>query len=199
MLDSWEFVYKAFEYTLKVHNHPIPSQELVNQAMGKPLKDFYKFFFPNQDIEIYAQTHHEYQKDKISLNKLFPDVESVLKKLKQRGFVIGVISNRTKASLLQSISLAQIDEYIDIVVSAQDVERAKPDKEHVLQALSKLKVKPKEAILVGDTDADILAGKNAGVKTVGVTYGFLGDEIKKFEPDFVIDDLEELLSILKLS
>ena len=43
---------------------------------------------------------------------------------------------------------------------------------------------------------DILAGKNAGVKTVGATYGFLGKDIKKLKPDFVIDDLGELIDII---
>ncbi len=73
----------------------------------------------------------------------------------------------------------------------------KPHKDHPLKALEILEVDRKDAILVGDTDKDILAGKNAGIKTVGVTYGWIGEEIKKSQPDFVIDDIEELLDILR--
>lgn len=51
--------------------------------------------------------------------------------------------------------------------------------------------------MVGDTGYDILAGKSAGVKTIGVTFGFEGEKIKDHNPDFVINKLEELLPLLK--
>ena len=60
------------------------------------------------------------------------------------------------------------------------------------------KLKNKETVIVGDTENDILAGKAAGIKTVGVTYGWIGKDIKKANPDFVIDNIEELLKVLKL-
>ncbi|MBI2599516.1 HAD-IIIA family hydrolase [Candidatus Daviesbacteria bacterium] len=220
LLDSWDFVYKAFEYTLKLHKHPLPSKEIINKVMGKPLMEFYKFvlqtspknesssnesssldeelFLVDQRVELYAKTHREYQVNKIDLNRLFPNVKSVLKKLKLKGYVIGVVSNRSRGSLLKSIDLAKISKYIDIVVSVQDVKNPKPHKEHVLTALKKLKVKAENAYMVGDTDADILAGKNAGVKTIGVTYGFIGKDIKKFKPDFIIDNMKELMQVLKM-
>ncbi len=71
--------------------------------------------------------------------------------------------------------------------------------QNVLTALKRLKVDPKNAYMVGDTKDDILAGKSAGVKTIGVTYGFAGKSIKDHNPDFVIDDLEEIINVLKYS
>ena len=50
--------------------------------------------------------------------------------------------------------------------------------------------------MVGDSEVDVYAGKNAGTKTVGVTYGFHGEHIAKTHPDYVIDDIEELLKIV---
>ncbi len=51
--------------------------------------------------------------------------------------------------------------------------------------------------MIGDASVDIEMGKNAKVKTVGVTYGFGGQGIKNSSPDFVIDDIENLLDILR--
>jgi len=50
--------------------------------------------------------------------------------------------------------------------------------------------------MVGDTEVDIRAGKNAGVRTVAATYGFGGPDVVKHNPDFVIDDIEDLLALI---
>ena len=66
----------------------------------------------------------------------------------------------------------------------------------LIDATQKLEASKSEVIMVGDTAIDILAAKGAGIKSVGVTYGFLGPEISKLEPDFVIDSLGGLLQVL---
>ncbi len=144
-----------------------------------------------------AQTHHNFQNDKFGIGKTFPKVKQTLKALKDLGFLIGAVSNRTKESLNESLKLAQIYKYFDAIVTPEDVENPKPSKEHPLKALEILKVKPQNAYMVGDTGYDIKAGKSAGTKTIGVTYGFEGKKIKDHNPDFVIDNLEELFKILK--
>ncbi len=111
--------------------------------------------------------------------------------------MIGVVSNRTKNSLHTTLKKAKLSEFIDVVLSAEDVAHPKPNKEHVLKTLELLRVNPKDTILVGDTDMDILAGKNAKVQTVGVTYGFAGKSIKDYNPDFVINKIEEILKIIQ--
>ncbi len=51
--------------------------------------------------------------------------------------------------------------------------------------------------MIGDMEMDIEAGKNAKIQTIGVTYGFLGKDIARHHPDYVIDDIEDLFKILK--
>ena len=50
--------------------------------------------------------------------------------------------------------------------------------------------------MVGDTEADILAGKSAGTKTIGVSYGFHGAKIAESYPDFVVEDITAIISII---
>ena len=200
LIDTWDFVIGAFKYTLNFHNHPQPADKVIKSFMGKPLLEFYKAAFPNiQDATQFAKTHHDYQVDKFDLGKPFPKVKQTLKKIKTQGIFIAAVSNRTKNSLHKSLKIAKIDQYFDLVVSAEDVKNPKPHKEHLMKALKHFKVSPKNAFMVGDTDHDIMAGKNAGTKTIGVTYGFFGQSIKETNPDFVIDDMKELLGVLKLS
>lgn len=196
ILDAWDFVIGAFKYTVEFHGLKKPAEKVLKSARGKPLLDFYQTAFPNLDPKILAKTHDDFQKDKFDRHKLFPKAKNLLKKLKKRGFLLAAVSNRTRVSLQLSLKIVGIDKYFDLVLSAEDVANPKPHKDHLLLALKHFQVSPKNAFMVGDTDHDIMAGKNAGVRTVGVTFGFWGKSIKETKPDYIIDDLTELEEIL---
>lgn len=197
LIDSWDFVFGAVKFALKKHGHTISEEVIVSAMGGRSLLDYYKFLLPKADWEEIAKSHHEYQQDKFDLGKPFKGAKKVLKKLKSQGFLMGAVSNRTRESLRTTLEKAKFDEFFEIVVSAEDVKNPKPHPEHVLAALTHLKVESGSSYLIGDTRHDILAGKSAGVKTVGVSYGFEGKKIRDYNPDFVIDDLEEILKVLK--
>ncbi len=196
IIDSWDFIFGAVKYTLKKHGHDISEEVLVSAMGGRSLLDYYKFLLPKADWEEIAKSHNEFQQDKFDLGKPFPGAKKLLKKLKLQGYLMGAVSNRTRESLKITLDRAEFSHFFDIAVSAEDVKNPKPHPEHVLAALTYLKVEPKNSFMIGDTQHDIEAGKNAGVKTIGVTYGFLGKDIKDHNPDFVIDNLEELLRVV---
>ncbi len=78
-------------------------------------------------------------------------------------------------------------------VTSDDVTATKPDPEGMHKVLQELGVKPEEAIMVGDLEADITAGKQAGVLSVGISHGFgTVDELTKAGADKVVKDLAEL-------
>lgn len=195
LLDTFEFVFSAVRYTLEKHRLSA-SEELIIASAGKPLVEYYKAILPYENFEELAQTHRDYQEDKHDLAKPFPGVKEVLQTLKKRGLKIAGVSNRSKESLVKSLKLAGLYQYFDAIVSAEEVENPKPHPEHLLKALALLGVEKKSALMVGDTEKDILAGRGAQVKTAGVTYGWIGTEINKSNPDYVIEKIEDLLKIL---
>ncbi len=197
LLNSWDFIIDAMEYSLMQHGYPKPSKKQLNKAMGKPLIEFYQMLIPTADYSRLASTHHEFQKTKHYLIKPFPNTIKTLDSLKNSGFSLAAISNRMRESLLESLKTTGIFDYFDVIVSADDVESPKPHPDPLLMALKKLKVESNNSYMVGDTEQDVLAGQAAQVKTVGVTYGLLGHRIKKHRPDYVINDIGELLGILK--
>lgn len=196
LLDTYNFVFNAVKHSVKVHGYSYPAKEKIGLAMGKPILEFYEVLVPEADPSLLANTHIEFQRQNFHLAKPFQKTKKILKHLKNSGFLIGAVSNRLKESLLHTLKRAKLYDYFDVIISADDVVNAKPHPRHLLTALNKLEVKPENSYMVGDTDQDILAGKNAGVKTVGVTYGFLGPEIRKYNPDYLIDGIEELLEII---
>ena len=91
----------------------------------------------------------------------------------------------------------------DLVLTYDDTGSHKPDPKGFLMALERLKVTPDQAVIIGDwKERDILGGNKAGLHTVYARYG---DQYSKYadkmeigtaEPDFVVDDLLQLLDAL---
>lgn len=196
LLDTTELIYQAYEHSLKTHGHRVIKRDTMALSIGKSLEDCYLDFSPNGDILVLSKTHNEFQIKNAHLAELFPDTINTLTKLKSLGFRMIGITNRGRASGVLSIKHTGLDKFLEFVLYRDDVKKLKPDPEPVLLALKKLKIQKDEAIMVGDSFVDIECGQNAGVKTVGVTYGFGGEHIKNLSPDFLIDKLSELAGLM---
>lgn len=196
LLNTTELIYQAFEHSLKTHGHKVVGRDKMGVSMGKSLEDCYLDFAPNGDILVLSKTHNEFQLKNPHLAEGFPDTIETLKKLRSLGFRMVGITNRWKSSGSLSVKHTGLDKFLEFVLYRDDVPKLKPNPEPILEALKRLKVGKDEAVMVGDTFADIECGRNAGVHTVGVTYGFGGEHIKNFEPDFLIDNLSELVKIV---
>jgi phosphoglycolate phosphatase len=75
----------------------------------------------------------------------------------------------------------------------------KPDPHGALVLLKEHGVTPEEAVMIGDSQNDVLTGNNAGMYSVGVTYGLSPESLKIHKPDVLIDHPTELLEVLGLA
>ncbi|MCH7923094.1 MAG: HAD-IA family hydrolase [Nitrospinae bacterium] len=126
----------------------------------------------------------------------YPGVEEVL-----RHFFatrpLAVITNKPEAfsrTILEGLGLAG---YFREILGYDSVERKKPHPEGILQVLQGWGAEPTRAVMVGDSDHDILAGKAAGTVTVAVAYGFKPpEELASLGPDYLIHDIRELIALV---
>ncbi len=78
-----------------------------------------------------------------------------------------------------------------------DVEKAKPDPEPLEKALAALGSSKETAMMVGDSEFDVLAGKNLGVPTAVVGWSIKGEEsIRTYEADYILSNMRDLLAIV---
>ena len=125
---------------------------------------------------------------------LFPHVRETLAELYARGYILTVASSRSSASLREFLSDMGVIDYISLILGADDVARAKPDPEPVLQTLRTLKIPASETLVVGDMPVDILMGARAGARTCAVTYGNASAaDLRAAGADVLIDDFAQLL------
>lgn len=196
LLDTREYIYLAVEHATRVHGFPTPTREHVGKAVGRMFDDFYEYVLGVKiDFSPIQKTHHEFQLAHPELSKAFPNVVETLRMLKLRGIKLGAVTNRRRKTAEPTLHAANLYELFDVSVCGDDIEFNKPDPRHLLSALESLHLPPEAAVMVGDTDIDIEAGRRAGTRTVRVTYGFEGENREK--ADFEIADFKELLSIVK--
>lgn len=197
LLDTTELIFRCYENTIAVHNLSPKTREEISVIFGKPLGECYQELFPNEDIGSLYETHLSFQEKNLHISKTFKNVVPTLRKLKNLGFKIAAVTIRSKRTSAKSLEMNDLTPYIDIIVSREDVIHPKPQPDGLVLALDYLKVSPEHTVMIGDTPVDIEAGKNAKIRTIGVTYGPLADVVKSANPDIVISDISEIISLLK--
>lgn len=105
----------------------------------------------------------------VALKKL-PYLDEVLTELKKKGYKLGIITN-TVTSREEHVRMAlrkiDVEKYFDAILTSVDVGHEKPDERIFMTALRKLRVKPNEAVMVGNRiGADIMGGNRMGMKTI---------------------------------
>lgn len=127
--------------------------------------------------------------------ELFHGVKEMLKELKQRGYILAIISNNHKDTITHDLKKNNVLQYFEHIFDITTGK--KPDTEQIIQCLNVTNTLPEEAVLVDDMDGGIIAAKKAKLKKViGVSYGFqpvkrlhLADVIVEY-PMQIIDVIE---------
>lgn len=137
-----------------------------------------------------------YSEHVIDYSEVYPHVRETLEKL--NGYKKAVISNKREYLSTKLLDKLDLLKYFDLVVGSDTTSEKKPSAMPVIYVLTKLGVNLHEAIMVGDSNYDIEAGKKAGVKTVAVTYGYREKQYL-MNADYMIDSFKELPAVLDIT
>jgi len=124
-------------------------------------------------------------------------VRGVLEALRGRGIRLAIVSFRRRELLKPLLSKMSWEQFFDVIITPEDVQRFKPDQDPFLKVAEVLKVRPEECIVIGDEPADILGGKAAGMRTIGVLTGMLDKTLlEELGPTSIIVSVAELEKLL---
>lgn len=118
-------------------------------------------------IELYYAKYMEHHTQLVAHNQ---EIHNLLLHLRKEGFQLGIVTGKARRSLDISLEALQMDDFFDVIITGDDVIKPKPDPEGLFKALSSLGTGPEDAVFIGDSDADIQAGIQAKVFTIGVQW-----------------------------
>jgi len=125
---------------------------------------------------------------------------SHLLEILSRRVKLGLVTMRhvPKKKVIEELARFHLAEYFQCIVTASDTNYPKPSPEALIECARQLNTSITECAVVGDSIADIRAGKNAGTKTVAVLSGiFSREELEKEKPDLILDSVKDLPDYLE--
>ena len=149
------------------------------------------------DVEYFIKVYKGLYFDFIDESELYPNVSEVLQELKRKNIKTGLLTTKGYDQAINLSEHFHIDKYLDEIKGRINGVAIKPAPDQFLEICKSQTCDPKFSMMVGDTELDILCGKNAGAATCAVSYGYRDvEEIKALEPDYLIDDLKEILDLI---
>jgi pyrophosphatase PpaX len=200
LADTLPICYYAFQNVFKVFDNKDLSEDEIKAMFGPSETGIIRENLTNinkdKAIElyytIYSTNHHQLVKPNNEINKL-------IRYLKDKGIKLGIVTGKARRSLDISLRALQMDNLFEVIITGDDVTKPKPHPEGIIKALSLLGVKNNEAMFIGDSDADIQAGKQANVYTAGVQWLPNYQTLEfKIEPDSIFNSVTEFINFLNI-
>ena len=146
----------------------------------------------NYDVEPDYQRFVEFYSGNIADgSEPFPGVVRLLERLRSVGFGLGVCTNKLEGLSVQLLDALDLSRHFGSVVGPDTLGVAKPDPRPFREAVARLGLVAPRAIMIGDSETDVLTARNAGVPVIGVPFGYTPRPVSEFGPDRMISHFDE--------
>lgn len=195
LADTGHDLADAVNYTRAHFNLPALAEATVYSHVGRGVEHLLRHALPERSASQFPAIMKvflaRYESHLLDRTQLYPQVCETLDYFQNKRRVL--VSNKIYRLAVQVVEGLGVAERFDAIFGGDSAAEKKPHPALLQAVLTRFQVAPELALMVGDSDIDIEAGRRAGVQTCGVTYG-LGDRAAMLaaEPDYVVDQLNDL-------
>ncbi len=200
LADTVELILRCYRHTMEVHlGAPLPDERWL-AGIGTPLAaQLREFARDAEEAAAMAETYATFQKTiHDQMVAPFPGAVEMVEELRHGGVAVGVVTSKRREMARRTLARCGFDGAYDVLVAADDVERAKPDPEPVLRALDQLGLTAaaKRTLFVGDSPFDLRSGRAAGTRTAAALWGPFRHEVLVAEAaDYYVNAPGEVLKL----
>ena len=204
IVDSAIMIVEGAIAAFRICGLPDPDPAKVRENIGKPLAIALDEYMPpgfnvtpNEISEAYRSWYAEQGRLGLQNEPLYPGVVELLKELKSNDWLIGIATNKSRIGLTNGLAKHNLSDMFDITLST-DENIAKPNPAMAIRAMNELGVEKKYCVMIGDTINDIGLGVNAGINSIGVTWGYNDKNLlSSAGADYLVDDAKQLSVLMK--
>ena len=192
-MDSAADICGAVETVLASRGRTEVPHEVLRSYIGRHLyEEFQELGFPHEDIDQMIVEYRAIYPARGHVNTcVYPGIAETMSRLGGRKSTATTKGTPTTRAVLEQFGLVRHFDH----VQGTDGFPAKPAPDVLLNAIEALGARLQDCLFVGDSPADMEAGRRAGIRTCAVAWGY-GDpkQLRKFEPDFWVNTPHELLA-----
>jgi phosphoglycolate phosphatase len=143
-----------------------------------------------------------YREHKLDHTTVYPGIGEALAKIQNSSNgmprKLAVLSNKPVVPSRAIVEALGLGRFFSQIYGGNSFATKKPDPEGARKLLGEYGVQPQHAVIIGDSHVDVETGRNAGMVTLGVTYGFAPHTLKDAPPDVLVDHPSELAQVFAL-
>ncbi len=179
------------------HLPPFPLEEVKPMIGGGALRLVERALLGRgvcgADLPAFAASYlRHYEADLTTQTVLYDGARELLERLRSEGRKLGLCSNKPHALTLETLRQLDLARYFSAVTGEQTGQAKKPDPAPLRYVLAALQTPPEDAVMVGDSEADIECARTAGVSAVLVSFGYSTIDVALLQADAVVTDLGSL-------
>jgi len=200
LIDSVRLILDSYHHTLACHGQEPCPDDFWLAGLGTPLRvQFRQWADDPVRLEAMIGTYREYNlAHHDSRVTAYPGVVEMVRALRQAGYRTGLVTSKNTPGAMRGLRLIGLEQEIEVIIGADDVENPKPHPEPVTLALARLGEPASSALYVGDSIHDMASGRAAGVETAAVLWGPFGRaHLECTAPDYWLETPDDLLRLLK--
>lgn len=208
LLNTLNDLHACINQTINHFGYASRSLEEIKSFVGNGIKQAIKLSLPNDVKEkdlnkIVEYFRYYYAEHMFDLTKPYDGILDLLKILKEKGYKLGVVSNKYDLAVKHLVK-NYFGEFVTIAVGESDKIRKKPEKDGIIKAIKELHSEINSAIFVGDSDVDIKTSQNADIPCISVLWGYRdkefliknGGKIYAEKPNDIIEIIEKKLYLI---
>lgn len=195
LFDSTGLIAQCIQNACRDVGTDVPTREQAAYVIGLGLRDALSHAAPAFPQERYPELAQAYRHHYLASQHqvvLFDGVLALLRALKERNHWLAVATGKSRKGLDEAIGSTSLQSIFDATRTADET-RSKPHPQMLLELMAELGTAPERSLMIGDTTHDLLMAANAGVPSVGVSFGAHDHEsFAAFDPLFVAHSVPEL-------
>lgn len=198
--DSVARISLCIQLAAKDHNLPVPEFNAAKEIIGLGLHEAIAQLFPQVSADMVARfsaTYSAHYRDQDQQPcKFFPGVLECLEQLRAQNYLLAVATGKSRAGLDRVLLATGLNDFFHDSRCADET-RSKPHPLMLQELLAEHRVRPEQAVMVGDTEFDMEMAVNAGVPRIAVSYGAHdAKRLDKFQPIACLDQFNDIVNHL---
>jgi HAD superfamily hydrolase (TIGR01549 family) len=192
-----DLIFESFRYISNKYFKKALTNEEIMSLFG-PTEDVILKEWSSGNYDKIRKDYYSFYKDNHYMADLYPGIKDILAYIKLKGVLLSIYTGKGREAAAITLKKLGIFEYFDMIMTGDDVKEHKPSAEGINNFVVKFNLDKKRVLMIGDSPADVIAARAAGVKVASVVWdSYVKDEVHDLDSDYLFRTVKDLDNFIR--